>query len=67
MINNQEFFGKFYWFCKRAKLPICGLLSEDDPYCFARNISIGNFLLFQPGNYLNYTKPYLLQMFQLSS
>jgi hypothetical protein len=49
MINNQEFFGKFYWFCKQAKVPICSLLNEDDPTCFARNVSIGNFLLFQPG------------------
>jgi hypothetical protein len=41
-------FGSFSWFCSRAALHICNLLDEKDPICYARNISIGKVLIFQP-------------------
>lgn len=41
-------FGSFSWYCNRAKVPVCTLLDQQDPKCYARNISFGDFLIFQP-------------------
>jgi hypothetical protein len=40
----------FNLICQRTPLSICPALGINDPSCFARNISIGSWLIFQPGN-----------------
>lgn len=39
----------FSLLCSRVPLSVCPALGMNDPLCFARNINIGNWLMFQPG------------------
>lgn len=37
--------------CERVPLSICPALGMTDAKCFARNVNIGSWLIFQPGKY----------------
>ena len=39
--------------CERVPLSICPALGIDDSKCFARNVNIGSWLIFQPGKMLD--------------
>lgn len=40
--------------CERIPLSICPALKVTDSDCFARNVSIGSWLMFQPGKELQF-------------
>jgi hypothetical protein len=46
--------------CERVPLSICPALGISDSKCFARNVNIGSWLIFQPGRILLINKKCLL-------
>ena len=60
-------FGSFSWYCNRVKLPVCSLLGENDPKCYARNVSFGDFLLFQPAVIIVTIGSFLMTLIMLSN
>ena len=46
-------FGTFDYLCAQVPLPFCSALRLQDPECYSRNLSIGNWFVFAPGTFLS--------------
>lgn len=64
---NGSPFGSFSWYCTRANLPVCTLLGQKDPKCYARNIAFGDFLIFQPAVIIVTIASLLMTLIMLSN
>lgn len=60
-------FGSFSWYCSRAKIPVCSLLQQNDPRCYARNIEVGGLLIFQPAAMIITLGSFLMSFVMLSN